>query len=64
MILADIIFSPRSIKKVIDHETESLLIAQYQLLQICVRQADKEELDKAWGALVRRTTALGECVSN
>ena len=59
VILADIIFSPRSIKKVIDHETESLLIAQYQLLQICVRQADKEELDKAWGALVRRTTALG-----
>jgi len=57
-ILADMIFSPRSIKKVIDAEVDSLLLAHYRLLQLCVAHEDKEEVDKAWGALVRRTTAL------
>ncbi|MXP50445.1 p-hydroxybenzoic acid efflux pump subunit AaeB [Pantoea sp. Eser] len=57
-ILADMIFSPRSIKKVIDAEVHSLLVAHYQLLQLCVAHGDKEEVDKAWSALVRRTTAL------
>ncbi|QTC46718.1 p-hydroxybenzoic acid efflux pump subunit AaeB [Pantoea ananatis] len=57
-ILADMIFSPRSIKKVIDAEVDSLLVAHYRLLQLCVAHEDKEEVDKAWGALVRRTTAL------
>ncbi|ERK17452.1 Fusaric acid resistance protein [Pantoea sp. AS-PWVM4] len=57
-ILADMIFSPRSIKKVIDQEVDSLLVAHYKLLQLCVAHGDKEEVDKAWSALVRRTTAL------
>lgn len=57
-ILADMIFSPRSIKKVIDAEVDSLLVAHYRLLQLCVAHEDKDEVDKAWGALVRRTTAL------
>ncbi|WP_205950808.1 p-hydroxybenzoic acid efflux pump subunit AaeB [Pantoea stewartii] len=57
-ILADMIFSPRSIKKVIDAEVTSLLMAHYRLLQLCVAHQDKEEVDKAWSALVRRTTAL------
>lgn len=57
-ILADMIFSPRSIKKVIDAEVDSLLVAHYQLLQLCVAHGDKEEVDKAWSALVRRTTVL------
>ncbi|SFO34870.1 p-hydroxybenzoic acid efflux pump subunit AaeB [Candidatus Pantoea varia] len=57
-ILADMIFSPRSIKKVIDAEVDSLLVAHYHLLQLCVAHGDKDEVDKAWSALVRRTTAL------
>lgn len=57
-ILADMIFSPRSIKKVIDAEVDSLLVAHYHLLQLCVAHSDKDEVDKAWSALVRRTTAL------
>lgn len=57
-ILADMIFSPRSIKKVIDKEVESLLLAHYRLLQLCVAHNNKEEVDKAWSALVRRTAAL------
>ncbi|WP_210532439.1 p-hydroxybenzoic acid efflux pump subunit AaeB [Pantoea ananatis] len=57
-ILADMVFSPRSIKKVIDAEVDSLLVAHYRLLQLCVAHEDKEEVDKAWGALVWRTTAL------
>ncbi|NIF21439.1 p-hydroxybenzoic acid efflux pump subunit AaeB [Candidatus Pantoea multigeneris] len=58
-ILADILFSPRSIKKVIDSEVDSLLVAQFKLLQLCVAHGDnKEEVDKAWSTLVRRTTAL------
>lgn len=57
-ILADMIFSPRSIKKVIDQEVDALLVAQYKLLQLCVAHGDKDEVDRAWSALVRRTTAL------
>jgi p-hydroxybenzoic acid efflux pump subunit AaeB len=58
VILADMIFSPRSIKKVIDAEVDSLLVAHYKLLQLSVMHGEKEELDKTWSALVRRTTAL------
>ena len=58
-ILADMIFSPRSIKKVVDSEVDSLLVAHYRLLQLCVAHEEKEEVDKAWSALVRRTSALG-----
>ncbi|QKJ85436.1 p-hydroxybenzoic acid efflux pump subunit AaeB [Paramixta manurensis] len=57
-ILADLLFSPRTIKKEIDREIETLLLDQYKLLQRCVAHDDKEEVDKAWGNLVRRTTAL------
>lgn len=57
-ILADMVFSPRSIKKVIDKEIETLLLEQYRLLQMCVAHGDKDEVDKAWGNLVRRTTTL------
>lgn len=42
----------------IDAEVDSLLVAHYNLLQLCVAHGDKEEVDKAWSALVRRTTAL------
>ncbi|MDU6926152.1 p-hydroxybenzoic acid efflux pump subunit AaeB [Franconibacter helveticus] len=57
-IVADLLFSPRSIKREIDRELDSLLVAQFQLMQLCINHGDSEELDKAWGALVRRTTAL------
>jgi len=45
-------------KKVIDAEVDSLLVAHYKLLQLCVAHADKDEVDRTWSALVRRTTAL------
>lgn len=57
-IVADMLFSPRSIKQDIDREADALLIDHYRLMQLCVAYADKEEVDKAWAALVRRTTAL------
>ena len=57
-IVADLLFSPRSIKREIDRELDSLLVAQFQLMQLCINHGDSEELDKAWGAMVRRTTAL------
>lgn len=57
-IAADLLFSPRSIKQVIDNELDSLLVAHYQLMQLCIKHGDSEEVDKAWAALVRRTTAL------
>ncbi len=57
-IMADLIFSPRTIKKEIDREIDALLVSQYKLLQLCVAYGDKNEVDKAWGSLVRRTTAL------
>lgn len=57
-ILADMLFSPRSIKQDIDREADALLLDQYRLMQLCVAHADKDEVDKTWAGLVRRTTAL------
>lgn len=57
-IVADLLFSPRSVKQEIDCELDGLLLAQYQLMQLCVQNGDGDEMDKAWGALVRRTNAL------
>ena len=57
-ILADMLFSPRSIKQDIDRAIDGLLVDHYKLMQLCVAHADKEEVDKAWTGLVRRTTAL------
>ena len=57
-ILADMLFSPRSIKQDIDREADALLIDHYKLMQLCVAHGDKDEVDKAWAGLVRRTTAL------
>ncbi|WP_194208048.1 p-hydroxybenzoic acid efflux pump subunit AaeB [Superficieibacter sp. 1612_C1] len=57
-IVADLLFSPRSIKQVIDLELDNLLVEQYRLMQLCIQHGDSEELDNAWGALVRRTAAL------
>ncbi len=57
-IVADLLFSPRSVKQEIDRELDGLLLAQYQLMQLCVHNGDGDEMDKAWGALVRRTNAL------
>jgi p-hydroxybenzoic acid efflux pump subunit AaeB len=56
--MADLLFSPRSIKKEIDLELDNLLIEQYRLMQLCVAHGDSEVVDKAWGSLVRRTSAL------
>ena len=63
-IVADLLFSPRSIKREIDRELDSLIVAQYQLMQLCIKHGDSEEVDKAWGALVRRTTGLAGMRSN
>ncbi|WLI76776.1 p-hydroxybenzoic acid efflux pump subunit AaeB [Kosakonia sp. H02] len=63
-IVADLLFSPRSIKQEIDRELDSLLVAHYQLMQLCIKHGDGEEVDKAWAALVRRTTALEGMRSN
>ncbi|BDH44411.1 p-hydroxybenzoic acid efflux pump subunit AaeB [Salmonella enterica subsp. enterica serovar Choleraesuis] len=63
-ILADLIFSPRSIKQEIDRELDSQLMAHYNLMQMCIQHGPKEELDKAWGALVQRATALEGMRSN
>ncbi|WP_058910793.1 p-hydroxybenzoic acid efflux pump subunit AaeB [Entomohabitans teleogrylli] len=57
-IVADLLFSPRSIKHEIDQELDSLLLAQYRLMQLCIAHGDREEVDNAWSGLVRRTTAL------
>lgn len=57
-ILADLIFSPRSIKQEIDRELDNLLVDHYRLMQLCIAHGDKEEVDKAWSGLVRRTAAL------
>lgn len=63
-ILADMLFSPRSIKNDIDREIDALLVEQYKLMQLCVAHGDREEVDKVWTGLVRRTTALNGMRAN
>jgi p-hydroxybenzoic acid efflux pump subunit AaeB len=63
-IVADLLFSPRSIKQEIDRELDALLVAQYRLMQLCIRHGDSEEVDNAWSALVRQTQALEGMRSN
>ncbi len=58
-ILADLLFTPRSIKQHIDSSLEGLLLEHYHLLQLCIRGATREEIDVAWHGLVRKSTALG-----
>ena len=57
-IVADLLFSPRSIRNNIDREIDALLVDHYKLLQLCIAHSDKNEVDKAWADLVRRTNAL------
>jgi p-hydroxybenzoic acid efflux pump subunit AaeB len=63
-IVADLLFSPRSIKQEIDRELDALLVAQYRLMQLCIRHGDSEEVDNAWSGLVRQTQALEGMRSN
>lgn len=58
VILADILFSKRSIKVVIDSEVEALLVGQYRLLQCSVTQSDRAQLDAACDKLLRQTLSL------
>ena len=58
-ILADLLFTPRSIKQHIDSSLEGLLLEHYHLLQLCIRGATREEIDVAWHGLVRKSAALG-----
>ena len=57
-VMADMIFSPRSVKKEIDNELDGLLLAQYKLMQLCIAHGDSTEVDKSWSGLVRRTKGL------
>ncbi|ALR78301.1 p-hydroxybenzoic acid efflux pump subunit AaeB [[Enterobacter] lignolyticus] len=63
-IVADLLFSPRSIKQEIDRELDALLVDQYALMQLCIRHGDSIAVDNAWSALVRRTQALDGMRSN
>ncbi|QCT18688.1 p-hydroxybenzoic acid efflux pump subunit AaeB [Jejubacter calystegiae] len=63
-IVADLLFSPRSIKREIDRELDGLLVDQYRLMQLCLAHGDRDEVDKAWSGLVRRTTMLQGMRSN
>ncbi|AJZ91386.1 p-hydroxybenzoic acid efflux pump subunit AaeB [Cedecea neteri] len=63
-IVADLLFSPRSIKQEIDRELDNLLVDQYRLMQLCIAHGDKEEVDKAWSGLVRKVTALNGMRAN
>ena len=52
---------------VITIQPEPLLTPQFavdQLMQLCIKHGDGEVVDKAWGDLVRRTTALQGMRSN
>lgn len=57
-IVADLLFSPRSIKFDVDRSVSQLLLDQFALMRICVNQGEKEDIDKSWSNLIKSTTAL------
>ncbi|BDH44410.1 p-hydroxybenzoic acid efflux pump subunit AaeB [Salmonella enterica subsp. enterica serovar Choleraesuis] len=57
-IVADLIFSPRSIKQEIDRELDSLLVDQYRLMQSCLQHSERYDIDKNISEMIRRTEAL------
>ncbi|PLR38301.1 p-hydroxybenzoic acid efflux pump subunit AaeB [Chimaeribacter coloradensis] len=57
-VIADLLFSPRSIKADIDRLVEKLLVDQYRLMQLCLGSAERETVDKAWADLVKNSNAL------
>ncbi|MEX2954796.1 p-hydroxybenzoic acid efflux pump subunit AaeB [Serratia fonticola] len=63
-VLADLLFSPRSIKQDIDRAVDKLLVGQYKLMQMCISDAGKEDIDRAWSDLVKSTTAINGMRSN
>lgn len=64
-VIADLLFSPRSVKQEIDKEMDNLLVMQYRLMQLCLAEKTSHEaVDKAWGDLVRRTNTLDGMRSN
>lgn len=63
-VLADILFSPRSIKSDIDRLVSTLMVEQFRLLQLCIRGESREVIDKAWNNLVRSTNTLNGMRSN
>ncbi|MEY8711806.1 p-hydroxybenzoic acid efflux pump subunit AaeB [Mangrovibacter phragmitis] len=63
-IVADLLFSPRSVKQEIDKELEEIVVDHYRLMQLCIAHSSREEVDKAWSDLLRRTNALNGMRSN
>ncbi|WP_416260999.1 p-hydroxybenzoic acid efflux pump subunit AaeB [Gibbsiella quercinecans] len=63
-VLADLLFSPRSIKQDIDRLLDKLLVDHYQLMQMCLSNAPKDDIDRAWSNLVKGTTALNGMRNN
>lgn len=57
-IVADLLFSPRSIKTDIDRAVSQLLLDQFALMRICINRGEKEDIDKSWSNLIKSTTAL------
>lgn len=57
-IFSDILFSPRSIKRIIDEEIDDNILALFQLLKQGMTQTNHIELDKSSASLVRRSSAF------
>lgn len=63
-VLADIMFSPRTIKNDIDRTVSHLIVDQFRLLQLCIEGKDKDAIDIAWNNLVKATNGLNGMRSN
>lgn len=57
-VIADLLFSPRSIKQELDQELDQLILQQYRLMQLCLAQKNSEETDKIWSDVVRHTSIV------
>lgn len=57
-VLADLLFSPRSIKQDIDRLVSKLLVEHFNLMQRTLQGITWKEIDPLWQTLVKDTTAL------
>ncbi|HDF5713112.1 TPA: FUSC family protein [Klebsiella variicola] len=63
-LLADVIFSPKSIKHIVEHEAETLITLQCQLMALAATSTDQKALDKKMLEILRRSAALKSMVVN
>jgi p-hydroxybenzoic acid efflux pump subunit AaeB len=63
-IVADLLFSPRSIKQDLDRNIDQLIVDQFALMRMSILQTDKQDVDKFWLKLVKSSLLINNMRSH